>query len=157
MCEQCLTDCILWSDVLPGWSLIQARHDGSEMKKGQWGLLQCNDPDFIWSGRPNEDPFAHWSEWRVDNSLPEEWATFETWVDQISKFEKELLKARSIDSFFRLGHSARKAGFKDDQSFASWLLARLGKHIRKHQPTHHSGHKLPYADEDFVRKADVQT
>lgn len=48
MCEQCMVNPLYFGEVIPGWTLIRARRS-NEMKVGDWGLVQINDPTLVWS------------------------------------------------------------------------------------------------------------
>jgi hypothetical protein len=58
MCEQCSAETKSYGEVVPGWSLHQATKDGNFMKKGDFGLINYNDPSIIWPGHlvPIKDP-----------------------------------------------------------------------------------------------------
>lgn len=57
MCEQCLTNPISFGEIIPGFFLMRARRDGYDWKKGEWGLVEANDPTFIFRITPqiNDD------------------------------------------------------------------------------------------------------
>jgi len=79
MCEQCCanTQTYILSEeethVFPGIFLVRATEDGMQMKKGDWGLVRCNDPDVFWSKDPEKDPCWDLSDEEVDNSEAGEW------------------------------------------------------------------------------------
>jgi len=56
MCEQCSAAVDIWPIPLEGWLLIRATRTGLSMEEGDWGLVECNDPDFIWSLTPTPEP-----------------------------------------------------------------------------------------------------
>lgn len=56
MCEQCLTWPVSFGQPLPGFTLMRARRDGNDWLKGEWGLVQCNDPSFQWKTTPTPSP-----------------------------------------------------------------------------------------------------
>lgn len=51
MCEQCLVNPFYYGEFAPGWFLIRATRE-SDMKIGQWGLLECNDPSIVFTTTP---------------------------------------------------------------------------------------------------------
>ena len=52
MCEQCSAETVAYNfpiDSFP-FILVRATRDGDKMLNGDWGLLECNDPSFIFTG-----------------------------------------------------------------------------------------------------------
>lgn len=53
MCDQCLVNPIYFGQPLVGFTLARARRDGCEdWKKGEWGLIEVNDPTYYNSKIP---------------------------------------------------------------------------------------------------------
>lgn len=50
MCEQCLVNPLYYGKPIDGWTLIRARRKSDWMNVGDYGLLTCNDPSFVWGG-----------------------------------------------------------------------------------------------------------
>ena len=148
MCEQCVVDALASKDqVIPGYYLIQARRDGNLMKKGQWGLVHCNDPDVVWSARPDIDPSIGQEE--NADPIPGEI----TWIDSMASAEEEVENSCAyIMNGWRLIESCRKAGYDPDKNgcrFFAWLFHRLGEYVRENPPIHHGGIPLPHHDALF--------
>ena len=57
MCLQCDTKAVIvQQDILPGFSLYQAQVDAADWPKGWYGLVECNDPTFVFAGPLLSDP-----------------------------------------------------------------------------------------------------
>ncbi|MNR71916.1 hypothetical protein D3C71_25950 [compost metagenome] len=57
MCEQCLAGAVLVkSAVLPGFSLMRAETGSTDWPKGHYGLVEQNDPLFVFEGPLVLDP-----------------------------------------------------------------------------------------------------
>ena len=131
MCEQCCTNAVLWDEIVPGWALMLARRDGTEMKAGQWGLVRCNDPDVIFSQTPMTDPFAGMTDEEIDCTVLGS-ELFEAANEFDSGFAKFSV-ALKFDPW--VGHELIKAGIsagfdrERDGSFAFWLFHRLGQRL----------------------------
>ncbi len=127
MCEQCMTDAVLWSQVLPGWTLMRAREDSSNTKAGQYGLLRSNNPDVVWSSPPEIEPTED-----VDGC-----DTWGTWALSARDFEA-LLRLRP-EVGWSLVEAARGAGYDQQAhgSLAFWLWDHLAKCMKKGWPKHH--------------------
>lgn len=90
MCEQCSAKTHSWGWVLPGYALVRATCDGTFMRTGQWGLVECNDPTFIWSVTPVPDLFYQFTDQEVDNLADREYDRHIDWLTQLDKFDWEL-------------------------------------------------------------------
>ena len=62
MCLQCLTKCVSYGQVFPGYALARATKtdypdhpDSSSWQKDQYALIECNDPTFIFNSNPLKD------------------------------------------------------------------------------------------------------
>jgi len=117
MCEQCLVNPLYFGEVLPGWYLIRARRDGDIMKVGDWGMIQCNDPTFVWETTPkmtaeqNEKLYI----------LPED---FENSLYLNAYNGYELVKAA-----IEVGYNRDEDGY-----FPQWLYYKLSEFIRNTEP-----------------------
>jgi hypothetical protein len=57
MCETCLGKCDNYGEIFPGWWLVRATVDSSiRLEADDWGLVQCNDPTFIFEQTPIKNP-----------------------------------------------------------------------------------------------------
>lgn len=61
MCEQCCAKTIYLGEIAKGFHFVKATRDGNEMKKGEYGIIRCNDPDIIFpeSLKPFPDPYLN--------------------------------------------------------------------------------------------------
>lgn len=118
MCEQCLVNPLYFGEVLPGWYLIRARRDGNDMKVGEWGMVQCNDPTFTWMTTPKVTK----EEYEDMLYLPEDF--------------DEALYMNPINGH-NLITSAIEAGYsrKEHGHFSFWLFWYLSEFIRNNEPT----------------------
>lgn len=134
MCMQCCTDAVVYAtkddrEVLPGWYLTQAQKDYfDDWKTGEWGLVQCNDPDFIWAGKlfeQHEGP----------NDDGEPWGEYD---ESLSNLVCSL-EYGSMYAHLAIYAAAKSAGFKEKEEgffniyeFATWLMDRLAKWVKTH-------------------------
>ena len=133
MCEQCNAKTIIYvkentNYVLPGYILVRATQDGREMKKGDWGLVDCNDPDFIWSVTPVCDPDDELTDEQID-ALPED--CYQAY-EKASKNLHDALDKGCFDYCARLGEAMRKAGWNPDNDGigAFWLCNHIAKFLK---------------------------
>lgn len=104
------------------------------MKAGQWGLVESNDPPFVWSVDPKPDPTVGMTE-------EEEQVFYDTNAEEAAALvqrEKEFRSALSCLPLvgWRLVNACIAAGFDTEKygSLAPWLLDYLGRYIQAHEP-----------------------
>lgn len=135
MCEQCYADChTLIEGVLPNFSLVQAHKDGHFMKKGQFGLVEINDPTFVWDLEPMVGLTFNMSDEVID-SLPNEGPVFEemmSWFSRVEEFEKQAMSQVHVEDGYKLyidclakGYDPKTHGYR----IASWLFNFLGEQL----------------------------
>lgn len=132
MCEQCMAETRILGQPIPGWYLVRAKRDGNWMRKGDWGLVECNDPTYVFSTTPWIDPVHGWTDDQINAATQEENDLMDKWMDDMYAFEEQLAKFDAgVDAGWRLIEACREAGFKPginaDGSCANWLFHQLGK------------------------------
>jgi len=108
MCEQCLVNPLEFGEVFPGFWLMRARRDGDSWKKGQWGLVECNDPTYVWYSTPGS-------------------------TEKLWDYPDEFPQAFDADpvSGYRLVKAAMTKGYDPDEGgFMPWLWAYLSEYIQ---------------------------
>jgi hypothetical protein len=121
MCEQCLTESTFLGEFLPDWYLTRATKDGHTWKANQLGLVQMNDPSFVLTSEPVEDP--------GDEAPENVWSPFSKAARQI---QEDLLNARNICGLIRLVKAAEIRGYLIDRDgdFSYWLSDCLAKFLK---------------------------
>lgn len=128
MCECCSAEVDEWNIGPLGWVLCRATSDGNLMKKGQWGLVESNDPTYIWTPKPMIDPVmgvvtdADWQ--KVTEAQFAESNIFE---DEAAIFAKAL--EGDVESGWHLYESGLKAGYNKELHgrFEPWLFDYLAR------------------------------
>lgn len=123
MCEQCLINPLYYGEVIRGLYLIRARRQSDDTNVGQWGLLQCNNPDFVWTSFPAVS--------KEDDLYPPE-----DFVEALDNF-------MSLDSAYAYIFSMIEAGFSPedkDRLFignqaSNWLWNKIAEHVAQTTPT----------------------
>lgn len=146
MCEQCLVNPLMFGEVLPGWYLMRARRKSSMMEVGDWGLVRCNDPDFVWSTSPIPDPTFGLTDDQI-NSLPD--GITKEFNLRCDKFEEELYVPAYIG--YLLVEAGRKVGYNQEEhgAFAYWLFHYLGHHIMITEPDLSEQDPFPDLDKEL--------
>lgn len=85
MCEQCSANTVTLGEVFPGWDLVRATQDGNFMKKGDFGLVTSNDPDYYWKEEPKLNPCFLMNHEEFINYEGEDWDEFDELCEKISK------------------------------------------------------------------------
>ena len=145
MCEQCEVNPLYFGDPLPGWLLIRARRE-SEMKVGQWGLVQCNDPTFVWTTTPAASPIFGMSDSEIEayekvNGFCDEWAAVgDDFIDSLVHCGP-MDGYRIVDACMQVGYDSLVHG-----DVIVWLFSYLGKWITENEPTTEED-PFPHLDE----------
>jgi hypothetical protein len=148
MCEQCSAATNSYSSledkVLGKYFLVRATRDGNEMKNMDWGLVTCNDPDFIFAETPWPCPFWYLSDDQIDALANGDKDELFRWEAAAEKFSGELLG--SLSSHYGLTEIsgmiilAMKHGWNSERDeshsmgwrFERWLFQYLGEYILRH-------------------------
>jgi hypothetical protein len=139
MCEQCVAKTETFLDPIPNWWLVRATDDGHVMKKGEWGLVQCNDPDFVWTVTPKVDPLSGLSEEEINELSNDDpaWKDFEDWSEKSRIFLSELQQnfVHDVSVYWNLIEAAREKGYDPDKDvFAFWFFNYLGYYLEGKKP-----------------------
>ena len=134
MCEQCVAQTVLYGEVVPGFYLVRATVDGGTMKAGDWGLVECNDPFFIWSGEIIADPTEGMTDEEM-NAIDNDDAVHNALEDRFTDgFEPIRFMDTPVSVGWRLIHGAIAQGYdphpeKDAPPLAAdfpyWLWKRM--------------------------------
>jgi len=153
MCQQCTTKAESYGEFLPKWFLMRATKEGEEdWPKGHWGLVECNDPTFVFKQTPIIEDVrtlelkfrkAGKTEKQIDKELddPKYKKVFEqdlVFYEKVREFREKFVL--SPEAGHNLFIAATKAGFKRerDGDLAFWLFDYMARWIKKFKPTHHS-------------------
>lgn len=136
MCEQCLTWPVSFGQPLPGYTLMRARRDGNEWMKGEWALIECNDPTFRWKTTPTPNPAYGMDALEEAAFLErlepgsEEYARVEMWFPP-DAFVEGITTGTVVDSY-KLVKAAIEKGYdiEEDGNFYSWFFDYLGEWIK---------------------------
>lgn len=128
MCLQCMTNArMIKENIFPGWHLKQSMKHHPDWPKGWYGLLRCNDPDFIWKEKMIPMPLMYNESPKANQKKIDDW--FET----LSKFESELF-ITSILVGYELYKACLKSGYKpkkDGYRICLWIVNSIGKVIQE--------------------------
>jgi hypothetical protein len=148
MCEQCSAAAEEWGHdpFIPGFYLCRATRDGMWMKAGDWGIVECNDPAFIFQTTPTKDPEAGMSDEQIEALPKEAWVKFDEFVAVSVKIAEEMAESLtgefSLDVYGRFFTAMCKAGFNPDTDgrASMWLCNRLACFIEDNpNPRKYSG------------------
>jgi hypothetical protein len=139
MCLQCSAKSISYGTALEGFVLQRATEDAwDEWKKDQFGLVECNDPTFVFRVAPMREPYGGLSDDEVD-AVPLDsplHAQQDAFYKVGRQFREDLCASLNPDGIHRLIESGRKQGYDRDQhgSFEFWLSDFLAKFLETHVP-----------------------
>jgi hypothetical protein len=155
MCEQCLVNPLYFGEVIPGWCLIRARRQGSDMEVGDWGLLRMNDPDLIWKSTPQLDPTFY----MTDDEEAEYWKTHSYKDEAVHAAEDfvDTLWCQPVSLGYDLVSAMMEAGYSRKQHgpVEWWLWQKLAEHIRDTEPTVDEVDPLPGSDDHMPHNYEI--
>jgi hypothetical protein len=110
--------------VIGNFFLVRATQDGSMMKTGEFGLLRCNDPDFIFKQMPEVDPDP---EGEIEDN-----DHFFEWMEKAQNFREQLLELDAgLKASYDLVKGCYDAGYKDeDGCLEYWLFNYLAQFVK---------------------------
>lgn len=123
MCEQCMAKTLQVGEICRGFCLVKATQDGFEMKKGDYGIVRCNDPDIIFpeSLKPFPDPSFEKEDDDSELSMK--------FVDLVVEFGKYLVGNLAFGHEFYT--SCMESGYDPDKHghVDWWVVHKIGKLI----------------------------
>lgn len=126
MCEQCLTEAVIWP-LFNNWVLFKAKKNGRLMKKGQWGITQSNDPQIIFDIDPCVDPTYDYDPEDDDDMFNEkEVPGEEKFWKTLELFRTQLQCIPSVGNQIVSDAMKYKAFNPEENNFEYWLLHLMG-------------------------------
>lgn len=136
MCEQCLTWPISFGNPLPGFRLMRARRDGHTWKRGEWALIECNDPTYTWKTTPTPSPIYNLSDLEEHKMISAlaladtEGAEYKRCMFHPEEFIEALRSGpeagfKLVSACYEVGYDKKKHGNLD-----SWLFDYLGEWLK---------------------------
>lgn len=125
MCLQCIANAkVIKQDVLPGFSLMQATAEAEGWKKDSFGLVECNDPTFVFDGPLVLDPTAGMTEDDLDwqPEMPDGYEEYEAGAQRLEAALKcdPVTGHRLVQACMQVGYHPKEHGI-----LGYWLLNYL--------------------------------
>lgn len=121
MCQQCTTHADLYQPF-DGFLIAVATVDWENIKKGNWGLVICNNPEF-WSTIPLEP------EPKEEDHSEEA----DQWYENYRKFIEEEFYLR-IHVAYNLIEAMKKVGLKDINDASLFFINYISNYIKNNPP-----------------------
>lgn len=132
MCLQCLTKArSVKKNVIPGYTLMRSTVDHKDWHAGDYGLVVCNDPDFVFKGKPTPDP-SRGKNLDKDKKAFERW---KKWSSQVEAVMENFLCPP--ERGYRLYKACLKTGYRphrDGYNMLYWLWDYMGRQLKKDRP-----------------------
>ncbi|WP_126223284.1 hypothetical protein [Burkholderia ambifaria] len=126
MCEQCTAKAEMVVDnVVPGFHLMVATAGSHHWRKGWFGLVEQNDPSFVFEGPLLQDPTWGWSDDAINAMSTAIQAALEHFHNRVEEFESAL-EADPMTGY-RLVSACLQAGYRprEDGSLQYWLMHHM--------------------------------
>jgi hypothetical protein len=147
MCMQCVTEAVRHGEPFPGFSLYRATKTDEgwfpvgRWEAGQWGLVEMNDPSFLFTVPFMKDPFAGMSDEQID-ALPNFRELMEEHEKAATAIDRDIMAGGAICGetvgsplvVYRLITAATKVGYKPDEDggFGYWVSDYLARWVETH-------------------------
>lgn len=129
MCIQCVVESVHYGEVMPGWHIHRATKHDEEWPQNHWGLVRCNNPDFIWESEPMLDPYHGLSDDEINMQTLAGNPLFKEWDKRSDEFRDALFCDPKTGH--QLVEDAKAAGYTEaDGNLSDWLFHRMGRVIR---------------------------
>lgn len=134
MCLQCVTEAetIIEFPIIGYW-LMQSKKGHPDWPEGYFGLVKCNDPDFVWEGEVYYDPLDEMTDDEIDaipkgDPLWEKYWAFSEHVDRVEPaFScRPELGYQFVNACIASGYNRHKDGY-----VLYWFISRIGKMLEK--------------------------
>lgn len=137
MCMQCVAKSKNYGAVVPGLFLVRATKTVDNeifdsghhhWTKGQWGLVQSNDPDIFWDDEPQIEPHTDLTEEEINALSVMSNLTWAKWHKKVQRFSNSWTRLdptttwQIVDKCRKAGWDLRKHGLIE-----SWLFGRMGQ------------------------------
>ena len=134
MCLQCMTEAetVLEFPILGYW-LMRATVDHPEWPEGHFGLVKCNDPDFVWEGEIHYDPLDEMTDDEIE-ALPKdgpEWEKYWAFAKHIERIEPAFNCRPELGYQFVGACVASGYNIDEDGYVIDWFISRIGKMLEK--------------------------
>lgn len=131
MCLQCVSESITIIDqILPGFSLCLATKPDPRFPK--WGLVECNDPTFMFEVDPISDPWENLTDEEIDSEnydVKKE----EEFSKRYEEFKKSFNKVYPTTGY-DLVKACIESGYnreKDGWNVIIWLFNYIGNYLER--------------------------
>lgn len=134
MCLQCAAKAVVVkANILPGFSLMQSTFDTPQWPLGHYGLVESNDPTFVFAGPLLTDPTFAFSDTDLESSGYYD-GYFDAKIEafnEASEVLAEALKSSPLDGY-RLVFACVQQGYAldDGPALHFWLMQHLGESVQ---------------------------
>jgi len=133
MCLQCISKAeTVLNDAVPGYTLMVATLDTDHWRKGEWGLVNSNDPDFIWSGDPLINPIMFMTEKELEQVPKTDplWDAVSLCDQRVEEIEKRFRAAPMIG--YKFVQACLRAGYDPNvhgERIVLWFIDHVARKI----------------------------
>lgn len=133
MCLQCMTKArMIVKDVLPGYGLVKATVGHEDWPKGWYGLVRCNNPDYIWEGKPLMDPTFYMTDEQINNLSSKGERADREFFRLVEKMEPQFEESPELG--YALYTACKKDGYNEKKHgyrLMPWLVHHMAEKMKR--------------------------
>ena len=123
-------------DILPGYFLVKGTVEvKDEWPKGWYGLVQYNDPDFIWEERMTPDPYHGLTGKQINNGSKKLHEKYRRWLEMLNSIEDDFCECQVRPwTSYQFVSACMKAGYRpkrDGFNVMYWFVNYVGQKTKR--------------------------
>jgi hypothetical protein len=113
--------------------MVSTNDASPEWPKGYYGLVKCNDPDFIWEGKPLYDPLEGVNDEDINLLADDagEWIGWETFMNYVNSVTTSFNCDPTTGYDFVKACKASGYVWEKKGDVVMWFLDKVGRKVQK--------------------------
>jgi hypothetical protein len=135
---------MLYENILPGYFLVKGTVEvKDEWPKGWYGLVQCNDPDFIWEEKMTPDPLYGMTDEKFNDCSEKTWEKSKKWMKILGSIEEDFREYQAdpmtsyqfVSACIKAGYKPKRDGFNVMSWFVNYVGQKMKQKNKKREPS----------------------
>lgn len=137
MCLQCLAKSkMIYENIFPGYFLVKGTVEvKNEWPKGWYGLVQCNDPDFIWEEKITPNPYHGLTGKEINKGSKSLHDKYHRWSKMLDSIKDDFCECQADPmTSYQFVSACMKAGYRpkrDGFNVMHWFVDYVGEKMKR--------------------------